>query len=102
MTKGEIMQRLPDITKYKIDQARLLSKSGSGLVIEEKVRRPRERMDQEKMQHALNFFFDPSFVQIVSYGTRELSFDTGEKSDNSRRCENILSFTNCANVHFLL
>lgn len=31
------------------------------------------------MQHALSFFFDPSVMQIVSYGTREMKLDSGEK-----------------------
>lgn len=39
----------------------------------------RQRMDPEKMQHALSFFFDPSFTQKVSYGTREMKLDYGEK-----------------------
>ncbi|XP_062590554.1 uncharacterized protein LOC134252133 [Saccostrea cucullata] len=79
LTKDEIMQRLPGITKYKIDQARLTSTSITALDMKDRERRPREKMDEEKMQHAINFFFDPCFTQIVSYGTRELEFDTGEK-----------------------
>ena len=39
---------------------------------------PREKMDKSKLQHALSFFSDPSFVQTVSYGTRELKLDNGE------------------------
>ena len=79
MTKQEILHRLPDVTVYKIDQARLLSKENMGITIPDKVKRPRNRMNPEKLQHAVNFFFDPSFVQIVSYGTRDINFESGEK-----------------------
>ncbi|XP_062568041.1 uncharacterized protein LOC134230289 isoform X2 [Saccostrea cucullata] len=78
MTKDELLQRLPGLTVYKIDQARLLGDTHTRTTVEEKVKFTRQRMDSEKMQHALNFFFDPSFMQIVSYGTREMKLDSGE------------------------
>ncbi|CAG2218847.1 unnamed protein product [Mytilus edulis] len=77
MTKQELLRHIPDLTVYKIDQARLLSVT-QGITIPEKVKQPRSRMDQVKLQHALDFFFDPCFVQIVSFGTRNINLDTGE------------------------
>lgn len=79
MTKDELLQSIPGLTVYKIDQARLLGDTHSGETVKEKMKTARQRMDAEKMQHALGFFFDPSFMQIVSYGTREMKLDCGEK-----------------------
>lgn len=79
MTKDELLQSIPGLTVYKIDQARLLGDAHSRETVKEKMKTTRQRMDAEKMQHALGFFFDPSFMQIVSYGTREMKLDSGEK-----------------------
>lgn len=79
MTKDELLQSIPGLTVYKIDQARLLGDAHSRETVKEKIKMTRQRMDEEKMQHALSFFFDPSFMQIVSYGTREMKLDSGEK-----------------------
>ena len=35
-------------------------------------------MDKDKLQHAISFFCDPSFMQLVSYGTRDLKLESGE------------------------
>lgn len=64
---------------YKIDQARLFGDAHSRETVKEKMKTTRQRMDAEKMQHALSFFFDLSFMQIVSYGTRKMKLDYGEK-----------------------
>ena len=34
-------------------------------------------MDEDKLQHAISFFFDPLFMQLVSYGTRDLKLESG-------------------------
>ncbi|CAC5421284.1 unnamed protein product [Mytilus coruscus] len=36
-------------------------------------------MDKSKLAHAVIFFTDPSFIQLVACGTRELNLDNGEK-----------------------
>ncbi|VDI83212.1 Hypothetical predicted protein [Mytilus galloprovincialis] len=39
----------------------------------------RSRMEPEKLEHALSFFFDPQFIQLSSFGTRELKLENGDK-----------------------
>lgn len=80
LTKAEIQSLIPGITIYRIDQARqqLNTSSERGLHIREKLKVPRRRMDEDKLQHAISFFFDPSFMQLVSYGTRDLKLESGE------------------------
>ncbi|XP_061189168.1 uncharacterized protein LOC133197244 [Saccostrea echinata] len=80
LTKAELVDTIPGITMYRIDQARQQYNANSvkGLHVKEKVKVPRRRMDDGKLQHALSFFFDPSFMQLVSYGTRDLKLDSGE------------------------
>lgn len=45
------------LTVYKTDQARLLGDAHSRETVKEKMKTTRQRMDAEKMQHALGFFF---------------------------------------------
>ncbi|XP_069107183.1 uncharacterized protein [Argopecten irradians] len=79
MSKAELLDCIPELTTYRIDQARLYAAQfQSGLKPEEYTKYKRMRMDPEKMEHALAFFFNPAFYQIASYGTRELKLDTGE------------------------
>ncbi|XP_069133200.1 uncharacterized protein [Argopecten irradians] len=67
MSKAELLGCIPELTTYRIDQKP-----------KECTKYKRMRMDPEKMEHALAFFFNPAFYQIASYGTRELKLDTGE------------------------
>lgn len=92
MTKDELIQSIPGLTVYKIDRARLLGDAHSRETVKKKIKMTRQRMDEEKMQHALSFFFDPSFMQIVSYGTREMK-RLWREDYYSRCCENIVSFS---------
>jgi hypothetical protein len=79
MTKTEILEKIPGITVYKTDQARQLSKQLDGFQVPVKRKHNRQKMNTEKLHHALDFFFDPAFMQIVSFGTRDISLDSGEK-----------------------
>ncbi|CAC5367937.1 unnamed protein product [Mytilus coruscus] len=80
-SKSTLQEMIPGITVYRIDQARqqtLLYGRGS----EEDLvhtQQKRQRMDKSKLAHAVNFFTDPSFIQLVACGTRELNLDNGEK-----------------------
>ncbi|CAC5391099.1 unnamed protein product [Mytilus coruscus] len=38
----------------------------------------RQRLDQDKLAHALEFFFNPTFNQVCSFGTRDLKLQNGE------------------------
>lgn len=78
--KSELLAIFPNITKYQIDKARKHAfVFGPGAVIRtEPTKHNRQRMDISKISHAIEFFSDPSFLQIVFYGTRDLKLDSGE------------------------
>ena len=81
LTKAEIQSLIPGINIYRIDQARQQLNTSSererGLHVREKLKVPRRRMDEDKLQHAISLFFDPSFMQLVSYGTKDLKLESG-------------------------
>ncbi|XP_076088156.1 uncharacterized protein LOC143058541 isoform X1 [Mytilus galloprovincialis] len=80
-TKRELQNMIPGLTVYKIDQARqYASLHGPGSTMNEKAEKfHRSRMEPEKLEHALSFFFDPQFIQLSSFGTRELKLENGDK-----------------------
>ena len=80
MSKTELMRKFPNLTKYKVDQARLYAaKYDAGEQSEADTPEYRQRMDPVKMEHAYNFFTNPNFINSVSFGTRQLHLDSGEK-----------------------
>ncbi|XP_063409537.1 uncharacterized protein LOC134692858 [Mytilus trossulus] len=80
LTKAELQTAIPGITIYRIDQARLHFNTSTnlGLQVKNKIKVPHQRMDDSKLEHAISCFFDTSFMQLVSYGTRDLKMDSGE------------------------
>ena len=78
-SKEELKRRLPGITKWKIDQARLHAAiNGKGML---SISRPihRTRLDPVKTDHFLEFISRPCFLQDVAYETRKLKLDSGEQ-----------------------
>jgi hypothetical protein len=45
----------------------LFAYSNIGFPVPDKEKRFRQRMDKEKMEHALDFFFSPNFHQVSKY-----------------------------------
>lgn len=74
----ELQKLMPDLTSYKFYKAKKLNIAATGMSLKPKENLPREKLDKVKLQHALSFFMDPSLIQSVSYGTRELKLDSGE------------------------
>ena len=61
MSKAELFDKLPGLTTYKIDQVRLYAtKFNLGFQTPENRTFKGMRMDPEKMEHALAFFFNPA------------------------------------------
>ncbi|KAK3107867.1 hypothetical protein FSP39_023918, partial [Pinctada imbricata] len=80
MTKPELESLLQKpVTSYLYYKARGMPIESSGLNLETSTPKYRQRMNEEKLQYAMGFFLDPAFTQYVSFGTRELKMDTGEK-----------------------
>ncbi|VDI35041.1 Hypothetical predicted protein, partial [Mytilus galloprovincialis] len=70
---------IPGLSTYCIDQARLhASEHDKGVPIPKKGEFFRQRLDQDKLAHALEFFFNPTFNQVCSFGTRDLKLQNGE------------------------
>ncbi|CAC5365662.1 unnamed protein product [Mytilus coruscus] len=78
-SKSDLQQLIPGLSKWKIDQSRDHSAHcGAGNIPANKGKVFRDRMDNEKLEHCLSFFLDPNFIQICSYGTKDIRFDNGD------------------------
>ena len=78
-SKSELLQMIPGLTKWRIDEARKHAfKNKPGQPIEPPTLQ-RTRLDPAKVDHFLDFISSPSFLQDVAYGTRHLKLSTGEK-----------------------
>lgn len=78
-SKTELLQMIPGLTKWRIDEARKHAfKNKPGQPIEPPTLQ-RTRLDPVKVDHFLDFISSPSFLQDVAYGTRNLKLSTGEK-----------------------
>ena len=77
-SKQELMNIIPGLTKWRIDEARKHSKDqGSGMpVVDKKV--TRERLCPSKIDHFLAFISQPHYLQDVAYGTKSMRLSTGE------------------------
>lgn len=70
---------IPGLTTYYIDQARLhAAEYGKGVSVPKSHEFFRRKLDQHKLAHALEFFFNPMFNEVCSYGTKEMKLACGE------------------------
>ncbi|XP_076080552.1 uncharacterized protein LOC143051543 [Mytilus galloprovincialis] len=77
-TKKDLQQLIPGLTVYAINEARKHAKTnGHGAIIPKQLPVFRHRMDKDKLDHALDFFFSPSFHQVSSFGVKEMKLDNG-------------------------
>ena len=78
-SKTELLQMIPGLTKWRIDEARKHAfKNKPGQLIEPPILQ-RTRLDPVKVDHFLDFISSPSFLQDVAYGTRNLKLSTRKK-----------------------
>ncbi|XP_052097915.1 uncharacterized protein LOC127732770 [Mytilus californianus] len=79
-SKTDLLTWIPEITKYQIDKARKHAfVNGPGSCIQSsKTQQHRQRINYAMLQHAVEFFSDPSFNQISSYTTHDLKLDSGD------------------------
>lgn len=80
-TKTELLQLVPGLTKFRIDEARkhaFQTKPGQPI---EPPTITRTRLDPVRVDHFLDFISSPSFLQDVAYGTKTLKLSSGEKID---------------------
>ena len=79
-SKTELLQMIPGLTKWRIDEARKHAfKNKPGQPIEPPTPQ-RTRPDPVKVDQFLDFMSSPSFLQDVAYGTRNLKLSSGEKN----------------------
>ncbi|XP_061195035.1 uncharacterized protein LOC133203221 [Saccostrea echinata] len=79
-SKAELLTKFPEVTKHQIDKARRPAfVNGPGSGVQQTVSsQHRQRINFAKLQHAVEFFSDPSFNRISSYTTRNLKLDSGD------------------------
>ncbi|KAL9975846.1 hypothetical protein ACROYT_G013055 [Oculina patagonica] len=75
----EIHQPNGKLTKWEIKQARSHAKLHGPGTIPEATLKHRVRLDMEKVEHFVEFTNRPNFYQDVSYGSKILTLDSGEK-----------------------
>ena len=80
-TKTELQQKINGLTVWKIDIARQhVFQVGPGKSVKtEKEMFQRTRMDEVKLEHALGFFVNPSFLHISSYDSKEVRLKSGTR-----------------------
>ena len=67
-------------SRYKVDQARKLSSNNSGLVIPSVTKTVvRSRLNQDKVEHFLEFIFTSGLLRDVAYGVTKIKFDSGDE-----------------------
>lgn len=70
---------IPGLTVYRIDKARKHEVTIGAALPPEIVEIRRNRMEEEKIDHFLDFVSRPEFIQDVAYGTRNIKLSYGEK-----------------------
>lgn len=79
-SKKDLQEMIPGLTVYSVDQARIhASVFGEGAQVPTSTKRFRQRLDQDKLAHALEFFFNPLFYQVSSHGMKEMKLENGER-----------------------
>ena len=80
-SKTELLQLVPGLTKFRIDEARKHAfQTKPGQLIEPPTI-TRTRLNPAKVDHFLDFISSPLFIQDVAYGTKTLKLSNGEKID---------------------
>ena len=77
-SKTELLQLVPGLTKFRIDEARkhtFQTKPGQPI---EPPTITRTRLDPVKVDHFLDFISSPTFLQDVAYGMKTLKLSSGE------------------------
>ncbi|XP_076089047.1 uncharacterized protein LOC143059437 [Mytilus galloprovincialis] len=66
-SKSQLLELKPGMSKWKVDQSRShATRFGVGTIQTEKTPNYRDKMDKEKLEHAMAFFLDPNFIQRTS------------------------------------
>ena len=80
-SKTELLQLVPGLTKFRIDEARKhVYRTKPGQLIETPSI-TRSRRDPIKVDHFLDFISSPSYIQDVACGTKTLKLSNGEKME---------------------
>ena len=77
-TRTGLQELIPGLSKWRIDQARLhATETGKGQPVSTQ---PlfRQRIDQAKIDHFIEYISQPEFIQDVAFGTKTMKLDSGE------------------------
>lgn len=78
-TKEQLMDMIPGLTKYRVDEARKHAREVGQAQPVEVEGVTRSRLNEVKVDHFLDFISRPDFVQDVAYGTKVVKLSHGEK-----------------------
>ncbi|ESP02999.1 hypothetical protein LOTGIDRAFT_156957 [Lottia gigantea] len=78
-TKSALLDLIPGLTKYRIDQARKHAMEAGHAQPVESHPVIRKRLDDTKVDHFLDFISRPEYTQDVAYGTKNMKLSHGEK-----------------------
>ena len=96
-TKSYLLKKYPNLTKFAIDKARKYTSIGD--LVESESSHIRQKMSPQQMDHALDFFSNPTFNQVLAFGTRCLKLENGQKLDIFISCcKNKLTLLHDQNV----
>ena len=68
-----------ECSRYKVDQARKWKACNAGLVLPEKTKFKRSKLNIMKCEHFLDFIFTSGLLQDVAFGVTKVKFDSGEE-----------------------
>lgn len=90
-SKTELLQLVPGLTKFRIDEARkhaFQTKPGQPI---EPPTITRTRLDPVKVDHFLDFISSPTFLQDVAYGMKTLKLSSGENVEIPNLVRTVIS-----------
>ena len=91
MPYNDIRKLLPEVTDYKLHQAkRHVLTHGRGQLLPT-ITKYRTGVTLPKIDHFIGFISDPNFVQEVACGTRKLKLSSGEKIEIPNVVRNIIT-----------
>ena len=80
----KLLMKVFGCSKYKIDQARKMKNANIGITIPVEKEIMRNRLDQKKAEHFLDFIFNSNLLQDVAYGVTKIKFDSNDVNKISR------------------
>ena len=77
-SKSELQDLIPELTKHQVDSARKhAAEHGKGVQVESE-RITRNRLQEAKVDHFVDFLADPVYLKVASYGNIDVKLTAGD------------------------